>query len=204
MKKWFKQAWQAIPMEIPIFLAIILLGVALFLNPSDFINMAWYALVALTAVYAYATVKVVIENKKAINEMRQTRLDAVKPALSLQPEDFTFGGDFSTLYLMNSGGVAKDVKLDIKVTNPDSEQFLYIPTINKEHKVFLQINNKVNNAGGFVRVLINYKDSYNQELSEILSLDFSDLNKEGRKIIGQNSELRDIIRKLEYIERKIK
>ncbi len=176
MKKRIKDAWQATPMAVPVIVVLVLLAIALFLNPSNFVNLAWYALVALTAVYAYATVMVtratskqVEETKRMIDEMRQSRLDTVKPSLSLQPEGFTFGGGFSALYLMNSGGVAKDVRVNIEVTNPGSKKVLFVPAINREHKVYLQIDGTVQDTGGFIKVLINFKDSYNQELSESLN-----------------------------------
>lgn len=200
MRKWFRDGWQT----IPIFVVLALLGIALFLAPSNFVNLAWYALVALTAVYAWATTMVVKENKRTIEEMKQSRLDAVKPALSLQPEGFTFGGGFTTLYLMNSGGVAKDVRIDIEVTNPDSKKVLFVPAINREHKVYLQVDGKVQDKGGLIKVHVNFKDGYNQNLIESLSIDFSELKKEGRAIWGQHSELDEIKRVLERIERKVK
>ena len=167
---------------------------------------------AVTAIYAFgtlvigkATSKQTEETKRMINEMRQSRLDAVKPALSLQPEDFLLGGGFASLYLMNSGGVAKDVKIDIEVTTPLLNKALFISTINREHKVYLDIGvSTIQNAGGVVKVGVNFMDSYNQSHSESLSIDFSELKKEGREIRGQHSELDEIQRVLERIERKIK
>ena len=204
IKEWLKQAWQAIPIGAFIFVFLLLLCIALISNVPNFVNLAWYALVVLTAVYAYATIMVVRENKRTIEEMKQSRLDAVKPSLSLQPEGFTFGGGFSALYLMNSGGVAKDVRVDIEVTNPDSKKVLFVPAINREHKVYLQVDTKVQDTGGFIKVHVNFKDGYNQSLSECLSIDFSELKKEGREIRGQYSELGEIQRVLERIERKAK
>ncbi len=200
LREWLKEDWGS----LLIILALILLAVAMRAIPSDFVNLAWYALVALTAVYAYGTLKIARENKRTIEEMRQSRLDAVKPSLSLQPEGFTFGGGFSALYLMNSGGVAKDVRVDIEVTNPDSKQVLFVPAINREHEVYLQIDGKVQDTGGFIKVLVNFKDSYNQSLSESLSIDFAELKKEGREIICQYSELDDIGRTLKDIRSKFR
>lgn len=199
MGKWFKDYWQV----IPIIVALVLLGVALFLNPSNFVNLAWYALVALTAVYAYATLMVTRatskqteETKRMIDEMRQSRLDAVKPALSLQPEGFTIGGGFTALYLVNSGGVARDVRIDIEVTNPDSKKVLFVPAINRERKVYLQVSGEVQDKGGLIKVHVNFKDSYNQRFMETHKIDFSKLKKEGREIRGQYSELYEISKAL--------
>ena len=202
-----KDRWYRDPKTILIFafLIIILVLTREFLrNAYNFTNLAWFTLCVLTAIYAFTTIIVVLENRKTIKEMRQARLDAVKPAISLQPEGFTFGGGFSGLYLMNSGGVAKDVRVDIEVTNPDSKKFMFIPAINREHKVYLQIGGKGYDTGGFVKVQVNFKDGYNQSLSESLSIDFSELKKEGREIRGQSSEQYGIQKVLESIERKIK
>lgn len=205
---WIKQNWPI----IPIIVALILLAVALFLNPSNFLNLAWYALVALTAIYAFgtlfigrATSKQAEETKRMIDEMRQSRLDAVRPSLSLQPGGFTFGGGFSFIYLRNSGGVAKEVKVDIEITKPKAKKALFIPAINRDNMVYLPIDNihEVQNKGGFMKVYVSFKDSYNQSLSESLSIDFSELKKEGRELRGQGSELEDISLALEKIEREI-
>ncbi len=199
VRKWFEHNWES----LPIIIALILLAVAMFKNPVGFQNLAWYGLVALTAVYAYATVRIVRENKRTIEEMKQSRLDAVKPALSLQPEMFTFGGDFSALYLVNSGGVAKDVKIDIEVTKPESKKLLFVPAINREHKVYLEAGTQAQNQGGLIKVHVDFKDGYNQSLSESLSIDFSELETEGRRIWGQHSELSEINSSLRDIKRKI-
>jgi len=211
MKSLLKDNWFAIGLGILIIAVLILLRKAFLLYPSDFINIAWYALVGFTAIYAFASMMVMMatskqakETRRMIEEIRQSRLDAVKPALSLQPEGFIFGGGFSGLYLMNSGGVAKDVEIDIEITNPDSKKLMFVPTINREHKVYLQIGGKVYDTGGFIIVHVNFKDGYNQSLSESLSIDFSELKREGREIRGQYPEQYEIQKVLESIERKIK
>ena len=205
--EWTKGNWPI----IPIILALILLAIALFLNPSNFLNLAWFALVALTAVYAYATLMVMRaasrqtrETKRMIEEMRQSRLDAVKPMLSLQPEEFTFGGDFN-VHLRNSGGVAKDVKVDVEITELGVKKALFVPAINREHSVRLDIGDirRILESGGSLKVHVNFKDSYGQSLKDSLSIDFSKLKEEGREIKGQYSELYGIDRSLEDITRKI-
>jgi hypothetical protein len=152
MRKWFKNYWET----MPIIIALVLLAVAMFINPLGFQNLAWYGLVALTALYAWATVRIAAENKRTIEEMKQSRLDAVRPSLSLEPGDFLFGGGFVSLYLMNSGGVAKDVRIDIELTNPNSKEVLFVPTINREHKVYLQVVGEVQNKGGLVKVHVDF------------------------------------------------
>jgi hypothetical protein len=200
VRKWFGDYWPII--------ALILLAVALFINPVGFQNLAWYGLVALTAIYAWATMKIARENKRTIEEMKQSRLDAVKPSFSLQPGDFTLGGGFSTLYLVNSGGVAKDVKIDIEITKPESKKSIFVPAIDREHKVYLKGGAEAQDQGGLVKVHVDFKDGYNQTLSESLLIDFSDLKQEGREIWGQDSEvvraLGGIANNISSVERKLK
>jgi len=205
---WIKGNWQV----IPIIIALILLAMALFLNPSNFINLAWYALVAVTAIYAFGTLVIgkatsrqTEETKRMIDEMKQSRLDAVSPALSLQPGMFTMDERFHALYLVNSGGVAKGVKIDINVSNPPSKKALFMTALNKGYLAYLPINNisELYNTGGLVEISVTYKDSYDQDLNTNLSLDFANLKEEGRDVIGQESELYEIKRVLEQIEREI-
>ncbi|TRZ49836.1 MAG: hypothetical protein D4S01_07850 [Dehalococcoidia bacterium] len=213
MKSLLKDNWFVIGMGILIIVVLILLQRAFLLYPSDFINIAWYALVGFTAIYAFvsmmvmtATFKQAKETRRMIEEIRQSRLDAVKPALSLQPGWFFEGGGFGALYLRNSGGVSKEVKVDIEITDPSEKISLFIPAINKEHEVLLPIKNihEAQRAGSHVKVYANFKDSYNQNLSETLSIDFANLKEEGRDVMGQESEQHEISRVLERIEHELR
>jgi len=202
MKEWFKGYREAAPFLVVLFI----LGIALILKLPNFSDWADYALVALTGVYAFATIMVVKANRRTIDEMRQSRLDAVKPALSLQPGQFTEGGnlDFSALYLHNSGGVAKEIKIDINITNPASKKSLFMTALSKEHVAYLPIENisELYKSGGLAEISVTYKDSYDQNLNTNLSFDFSNLQKEGREVLGQYSELHEISEALEDIKRK--
>ena len=200
VKKWFEDNW----VSFPIIIALILLAIALFIDPAGFQNLAWYGLVALTAIYAYGTMRLVRENKRTIEEMKQSRLDAVKPSLSLQPGGFTLGGGFSELYLVNSGGVAKDVKVDMEIAKPESRKSLFIPAIDAQHWVYLGAVVKTQEQTGVITVHMKFRDGYNQPLSESLSIDLSDLKKEGREITGQYSDLHEIKRTLENLANKMK
>jgi len=204
-----KDRWYRDPKTILIcaFVIIILvLAIEFLRNAYNFTNLAWFALCVLTAIYAFATIMVVLENRRTIKEMRQARLDAVKPALSLQPGMFTEGGGFHALYLVNSGGVAKGVKIDININNPPSKKALFMTALNKGYMAYLPIGNinELYRTGGLVEIVVTYKDSYNQSLSEPLSFDFSNLKEEGREMIGQESEQYEISRVLEGIERQLR
>ena len=57
------------------------------------------ALVGITGFYAW--------------EVKKTRVERVKPSFSLRTGLYTIGGGIHALYLINRGGVAKDVYIDI-------------------------------------------------------------------------------------------
>ena len=82
VRKWFGHNWES----LPIIIGLILLAVAVFKNPVGFQNLAWYGLVALTAVYAWATVRIARENKRTIEEMKQPRLDSWRPWRDSNPQ----------------------------------------------------------------------------------------------------------------------
>jgi hypothetical protein len=168
----------------------------------NFNNLATFGLCLLTGIYAFATILLVFENRKTIKEMQQSRLDTVKPAFSLQPGGFVIGGGFNELFLVNSGGVARNVKVDLQVTDPVKKELLFFPTIDSDHRGWLQVGD-VQNTGGIVRIKIQYKDSYSQNFSEDLEINFSELVKEGRMIKGQSSAQDRIFRVLEGIQREI-
>lgn len=205
---WLKKEWPF----IPVLIALILLAIALLNEFSNFVNLAWFALVALTAIYAYATLRVTRaaseqtqETKRMIDEMKQARLDAIKPLFSLQPEGFTFGGGFSFLNIRNSGGVAKNLKVDMKINKTILEKRIFIPALNKDNLVHLNIKDIDNllNNGGLFEAYVIYEDDYGQSFEETLTIDFTDIIKEGRELNGQTSSFHKIERILENIERHI-
>jgi len=115
-------------------------------------------------------------------EARKFRLEAVKPAFSLQPSYFIIGGDFLTLDLINSGDVARDVKVDV-LCEKKIENSLFITSIGKDERVSGLINKtgEYKAKGSRVDVDIIYKDSYGKRHQDNITFDFNVL-KEGRKI----------------------
>lgn len=196
IRKWFQDYWPII--------ALILLAVAMFIDPVRFQNLAWYGLVALTAVYAGATMRIARENRRTIEEMQQSRLDAVKPYLSLQPGDFSLGGSFGGLYLVNSGGTAKDVKIDMEMTNPKSTRLLFAPAIERDHWIYLGPTTHAHDQTAVIAVHLQFKDGYNHAQNDSLSIDLADLRKEGRELRGRYSELVQIKHALESLTSEIR
>ena len=160
---------------------------------------ATMGLVIVTANYAYTTEKIrktsedttkaALKQAEASSEMavemKQTRLESVRPSLSIWPENYTFGGGFSSLYLRNAGGVAKELEIDLQITEPNENTKLYIPALDIEHVVSLPITH------GCKKIVINcrFRDNYNQYLNDQLELDFSKLEFEDRKLAFQHSPL---------------
>ena len=200
VRKWVEHNWGL----LSIIIALILLAVAMFKNPAGFQNLAVYGLVALTAVYAWATMRIAGENRRTAEEMKQSRLDAVKPYLSLQPGDFTEDGGFGGLYLINSGGTAKDVKIDIETAKPKSTRLLFAPAIEREYWVYLGQITKAQDQTEVITVRLQFRDGYNHPHNDSLSIDLADLRKAGREIIGRYSELVQIKQTLESIISEIR
>jgi len=54
-----------------------------------------------------------------------------------------------------------------------------------------------------VEVTVTFEDSYGQNLQENLSLNFADLVKEGRELVGQESDQAEISRGLKEIQSEL-
>ena len=164
-----------------------------------------FGLLLVTAQYAKSAADQTGASRKMAQEMEQQRIEAACPALSLRPELYFEGGGFATLLLQNTGGLAKEVNIDIETTIPPEKKSLFIPAIDKEHIVYLPTQvDKVSKANGIVKVKLNLKDNSNRELVEELSIDFGKLKGESRNFAFQESPilmtLDRIDRTLEQIE----
>jgi hypothetical protein len=200
VKNWFEDNWGS----IPIIVALVLLAVFLSKNSEVFPYLVSYGIFALTAVYAWATTKIARENKRTIEEMKQSRLDAVKPNFSLQPGGFMEDGDFGELHLINSGGTARDVNIDIETTKPKSTKLLFATAIEREHWVYILPITKAQEQTEVITVRLQFRDGYNRPHNDSLSINLADLRKEGRKIIGRYSELVQIKQTLESLKKEIR
>ena len=189
----------------PFIIVVILLGIALILKTPNFQELSNYALVAITGIYAYATIKILRENKRTVEEMKQSRLDAVKPALSLQPGVFLEGGGFILLYLVNSGGLAKDLNIDIQILDNPEIKRVFLTSLTNGSRVIIPTQNShpISEEEILLKVSIQYKDGYNQVIHDDLSLDLKNLKTEGREIIGQETEQYEVSQALKGIERRL-
>jgi len=129
-------------------------------------------------------------SREQIEEMRQQRMEMMRPSLSLIPEDYLLSGDFTTLLLQNTGGLAKEVRIDIEMTSSPEKELLFIPAIDKERVVRLPIKvEEIKKSNGTVRVKVELMDCYGRRLTEELSIDFGRLIAEGRKFAFEASPI---------------
>ena len=116
--------------------------------------------------------------------------EMIRPSLSLIPEDYLLSGDFTTLLLQNTGGLAKEVRIDIEMTSSPEKQLLFVPAIDKERVVRLPIKvEEIKRSNGIVRVKVELMDCYGRKITEELSIDFGRLIAEGRKFAFEASPL---------------
>jgi len=152
------------------------------------------------------TITLVIITGLYMRETRKIRLESIRPIFSLRTGLYTVGGGMHFLYLRNNGGVARDLKVDVK-TNAESKK-LFVPSLYSGQEINLDIDfQKIRENNGFVNVKLKFKDGYNRSLNDSLSVNFRRLSKEGRQITFQFSpidqRLEEIRMALQDIERKI-
>jgi hypothetical protein len=133
--------------------------------------------VATAALATVATINM-LESKKVRGEM-------VRPHLSLEPSFFEYDKDgqirgFNCLNLVNGGTVARDVEIDISFRNKSS--LLYTSSIGTTERVQIW-NGQPDELGGNIVVAIRYKNMFNKNLQEVLSINIDALNSAKRKFV---------------------
>ena len=129
-------------------------------------------LVAITAYYAY--------------EVRLTRKAGNEPAFSIRSE-VSFAMDtisFSRIVLVNSGGPARDIKVDIYTGDNAKKGLFFIPALHSGHFAHLEFDiQKLQKGKRKVRVELKYKDNIGNSQRDSLDLDLDELQNEGRTLI---------------------
>lgn len=133
-------------------------------------------------------------------EARRTRLESVKPNLSLQPAEYLYGGGFGALHLVNSGGVARNAEID--VVHKKKKRAFFISSIGSGERVPV-LSGSFPSERGVVRVHVKCGDSYGLRHQDELSIDFDSLETASRKIAYILSPLDLIVRKLEGIKDRL-
>ena len=100
---------------------------------------------------------------------------------SLRP-GLIVGDEPMKLYLLNNGGVAKDVKIDTFI-NGKQRNLFFVTSIPTNGEVDLDIElDDMRRKNWEITVVLSYKTSYGKELGEFLSLDYRRLFKNERKL----------------------
>jgi len=126
----------------------------------------WVLVIALAGI----AVLIVLASFQVI-ETRKLRLELVKPSLSLQPEYPI--EEFSSLHLVNSGGIAKDVKINVSYDGADPDSLL-INSIGTNCWVPVLSNfDELRQKGSRIEVNVDCKDSYRKRHQYNLLIDLS-------------------------------
>lgn len=125
-------------------------------------------------------------------EVRLTRRATREPSLSIVTDEPTFGGDVSRLALVNSGGVARDVKIDISTGDDDTrKRWFYCPALRDGKFLWLDFDiNEIQKRKGKVVIELRFKDNSGNIHSRSLGLDFGKLEGEGRALAFETSDRR--------------
>jgi len=158
-------------------------------------------------VSVFVTVVLVVITGLYLWETRKIRLESIRPNFSLRTGLYTIGGGIHELYLKNTGGVARELEVDVKTSTNEDKQY-FVPSLDFDQEICLEVDfQQIRENNGFVKVELKFKDGYNRKCADNLSVNFEQLSKEGREITFQLSPREEYIEKiagnLERIERKL-
>lgn len=111
-------------------------------------------------------------------EARRTRLESAKPSFSLQPAEYYIDRTFGILHLVNSGGVARNVEID--VVHKGKKKSLFISSILRGGRVPV-LGGKFPSEGGVANAKIQCLDSYGLKHQDELTIDFDSLKRASRE-----------------------
>lgn len=135
-------------------------------------------------------------------EARRLRFESVKPALSLRPERYIISGPPTFLYLVNNGGLAHNLKID--VSYDDTENSGFVPSLGRGEKArVVEDAHELYNKGSSLSVHVSCRDIYGKRHQQKLSIDFDQLKKGKGPILFVSSFLDTIAHELEVIEHRL-
>jgi hypothetical protein len=107
-------------------------------------------------------------------EARKIRLESGRPALSLMPRRWIAGGPFLMLFLVNNGGLARNV--EIELTYAEERRSMYIMSLAENDKLrIVEDSSELSKKGGKLLVHVNYKDAYGKKHQDDMEVDFDKL-----------------------------
>ena len=117
---------------------------------------------------------------------------------------YTSSGGMLGLYLKNTGGVARDVKVDIETSNNSGKNLFFVPSLDYGQEIDLRVNfQQIRGNKGFVKVKLKFKDRYSRNLIDSLTVDLKHLSEEKREITFQSSPKDEYIQMIAYALRNI-
>ena len=154
------------------------------------------------------TVVLVVITAYYARETRKIRFESIRPNFSLKTGLYLSDGGIHGLYLRNTGGVARDVKVDIKTSNNKNKSF-FVPSLDSGQEIDLDVDfQRIRENKGFIEVKLKFKDGYNRHLISSLSIDLKQLSEEKRENTFQSSPKDEHIKMIAYalanIESKFK
>ena len=166
---------------IALVIAITLIGVAIYFIARAAMSEA----TILSIINGIATISLAIVAFINMTESKKVRGEIVRPHLSLEPSFFEYNqaGEivgFNCLNLVNGGTVARDVEIDITLKGKSS--LFYSSSIGTSERVQIW-NGEPEELGGNVTVAIKYKNMFNKNLQEVLSINIASLNEAKRKFV---------------------
>jgi len=164
---------------------IILVQESIITIPSYLRDPNFWLIVSSIATVTFTTVAVV-----NMIELRRSRMELVRPRLSLEPAFFEYdtkSGNiigFNSLNLVNGGTVARDVDIDFSCKG--KTDLLYVSSIGEDRGVQIWTG-KFSELGGSLTVDVKYRTMYNRSLHEVLSMDIDSITSAKRKIVPVHS-----------------
>ncbi|MFB3888560.1 MAG: hypothetical protein ACE14S_03650 [Candidatus Bathyarchaeia archaeon] len=119
-------------------------------------------------------------------EAKKVRSEMVRPRLALEPLYFEYDtktGEiigFTCLNLVNGGTVARDVEIDF--CYKDKCTALYASSVGTNDRVQIW-NGQFSELGGNITVAIKYKNMFNKNLQEVLSINIDSIKQAKRKFV---------------------
>jgi hypothetical protein len=155
----------------------------------------------------FVTVVLVVITGYYARETRKIRLESIRPNFSLRTGLYIIEGGMHELYLRNTGGVARDVNVDIETSTNENRSF-FVPSLDSSQEIDLDVDfQQIRENKGFVKVKLKFKDGYKRNLIDSLFVNLRQLSEEKREITFQSSPRDGYIEKiahaLERIERAL-
>jgi hypothetical protein len=130
-------------------------------------------------------------------EARKIRLESGKPALSLMPRRWIAGGPFLTLFLVNNGGLARDVHVD--VTHDGEKGSMYIMSLAENDMLrIVEDTRELVSKGSRLLVHVTYSDAYGKKHQGDMEVDFNQLKQsQFPYVFNRLDELSDSLKDIE-------